>query len=163
MALSPDMLKEHFNEVKKCKVEWKIIKMEDLNEDNCLNQRSISILWNDNNYYSIKGIFPKKWCIIDWYNKLFFEGDIKIWTDVSYIINEKNMPLDYYPWTVDIWNIPYCTWNIIKNTKEKSTSEIQNTKGNYNSQIYIFSWIIISLIIIIWFLSFKIYKKPTIK
>lgn len=154
MALSPDMLKEHFENTSKCKVKWTIYKVDSYENNWCSYNLKLYIKDNDINYV-VNWILPKKDCIIDSFNIVFFEKDLTIWKNINYILDEKFFPLEFYSGTVNINNINYCTWNIIENKNEKSIYEILN----YNNQIYIFSWVILLLIIIIWLLSFKIYKS----
>lgn len=154
MALSPDILKEHFNQVKKCKVEWIVTKLENIKEDSCSSQFLIYIKWKNNNYF-MRWEFPKKWCIIDSFNKLFFDWNINIWNKINYILDENYNPLEFDNSIVNISKIPYCTWNIIKETKTEINKPI--IENNY-LQNYYWYWIILILVLIIWVLVIKLIK-----
>lgn len=48
MALSPETLKEHFENTNKCKINWKIEKVEKIKStDTCLSNLKIYIKWTD--------------------------------------------------------------------------------------------------------------------
>lgn len=147
MALSPEMLKEHFEKISKCKVKWTIYKVDSYKNEWCSYSLKLYIKNNDTKYV-VNGILPKKDCIIDTFNIVFFEKDIKLWKDVNYILDEKYFPLDFYSGTVETNNIPYCTWNIIREQK----SENNNNYNLYWANYFIF-WsiilIIVSLVIIL--------------
>lgn len=152
MALSPDILKEHFEKVEKCKISWIIEKVQINNWGSCLSELKIYI--NSNNIiHKINWIMQKNDCIIDSYNKVFFENDLKIWRSVNFVLDQNYSPLEFYPDNIDTSNIPYCTWTIIKE-REVKTFEINN------SQNYILIWLFF-LILIIWIIVFKIYKRKS--
>ena len=159
MELPIEEFQYQFDEAIKCKTSWIISWYEILERySDCVY--NIKIILN-NNYYFTKNFYNEKKCS-EVNNKKILDEIYPKWKEIEVIVNaeqdyiflaDKNIQYIKYDSNY-IWT---CTNNYIK-APVKTTSEIQNTKEIYNSQIYIFSWIILLLIIIIWFLSFKIYK-----
>jgi len=146
MALSPDMLKEYFEQAQKCKISWKIEKVQKNGEDQCSTNLTLFIKWENNKTHFMNISLLDKACSFDSYYKPFFEDDIKIWNQVEYILDKSNYySFDYNTNTINTDNIPFCSEN-----------KIEIPQNNYNFEI--FSWIIF-FSIIIWVLMFKIYKK----
>ncbi len=147
MALSPDMLKEYFEQAQKCKISWKIEKIEIWNKNQCLVDMRIFIKWENNKTHFMNATLLHKECSFDSYYKPFFEGDIKVWNQVEYILDEENYrTFDYNTSVIDTENIPYCTENKIE------------IPENIFSTNYYFLWFFI-FIIIMWALFIKFYKK----
>lgn len=150
MALSHDILQEYFEQAQKCKISWKIEKIETSNQDQCSTEIIIFIKWENNDTHFMNALVSNKECIFDSYYKFFFEDDLKIWTEIEYILDTKNYyTFDYNTNTINTKNIPFCSENKIK-----------IPQNNYNFEI--FSWIIL-LSILIWIFIFKFYKKSTRK
>ena len=149
MALSPDMLQEYFEQAQKCKISWKIEKIEIWNKNQCLMDMRIFIKWENNKTHFMNATLLHKECSFDSYYKPFFEGDIKVWNQVEYILDEENYhTFDYNTSIINTENIPYCTEN-----------KIEIRENNYYFEIL--SWIIIG-IMIIWISIFQyFYKKKT--
>lgn len=169
MALSSDMLKEHFDQVEKCQIKWIIKKITRSPWESCYSNLKIYIEWN-NNLYFMNGVLPEKDCIIDSFNIVFLEDDIKVWKEVNYFLDGNYLPLNYYSWTVDTSHIPYCTWNIVKEeilenthsgaTTQYQTWEVQETtpviskKPDTSTQMYG-----IIAVIVILMIAFAYYLK----
>jgi hypothetical protein len=150
MALSPDILQEYFEQAQKCKLSWKIEKIETSNKDQCWVDAKIFIKWENNDIHFMNALVSNKECISDSYYRIFFEDDLKIWTEIEYVLDTKNYyTFDYNTNTINTENIPFCSEN-----------KIEIPQNNYNFEI--FSWIIL-LSILIWIFIFKFYKKSTRK
>lgn len=148
MALSPDMLKEYFEQAQKCKISWKIEKIEIWNKNQCLVDMRIFIKWENNKTHFMNATLLHKECSFDSYYKHFFIDDIKIWTQVEYILDRENYrTFDYNTNIINTENIPYCTQN-----------KMEIPKNIFSPNYYIW-WIIIFFLIIFWVWIFKIYKK----
>lgn len=147
MALSPDWLQEYFEQAQKCKISWKIEKIEIWNKNQCLVNMRIFIKWENNKTHFMNATLLHKECSFDSYYKPFFEGDIKVWNQVEYILDEENYhTFDYNTSIINTENIPYCTENKIE------------IPENIFSTNYYFLWFFI-FIIIMWALFIKFYKK----
>lgn len=147
MALSPDWLQEYFEQAQKCKISWKIEKIEIWNKNQCLVDMRIFIKWENNKTHFMNATLLHKECSFDSYYKPFFEGDIKVWNQVEYILDTSNYhSFDYIPDTISTQDFPYCTENKIE------------IPENIFSTNYYFLWFFI-FIIIMWALFIKFYKK----
>ncbi len=147
MALSPDWLQEYFEQAQKCKISWKIEKIEIWNKNQCLVNMRIFIKWENNKTHFMNATLLHKECSFDSYYKPFFEGDIKVWNQVEYILDTSNYhSFDYIPDTISTQDFPYCTENKIE------------IPENIFSTNYYFLWFFI-FIIIMWALFIKFYKK----
>lgn len=158
-----------------CKVLWRVsnLNVEAISNSDCINDYSINLkqLWKKE-FYLIKSLWVQKWdenrnCWpnvwifnkIEWkyYNPQIWDYILsKINTENNYIntlyktewksINELNS-------MANSLEIPYCSWSI---TLPKNKEVYNFTPENNN---YIFSWIIAFLIILVLFLSYKLYKS----
>ena len=146
MALSPDMLQEYFEQAQKCKISWKIKKIETISEDQCTSEIKILVKWENNETHFMNTTLLNKECTFDSYYRFFFDGDIKTWTEVKYILDKKNYHSFNNTYAINTENIPYCTENKIE------------IPENIFSTNYYFLWFFI-FIIILWALFFKFYKK----
>lgn len=149
MALSPDMLQEYFEQAQKCKISWKIEKIQTNSEDQCSTDLTLFIKWENNDSYFMNATLSNKECILDSFHAVFYKNNLKIWNEVEYILDKSNYhSFDYIPNTVSIQNIPYCSENKVEILEKKYYFEF----------IY---WII--FLLIIWVLVFKIYKINSLK
>lgn len=146
MALSPDMLQEYFEQAQKCKISWKIQKIQKNSEDQCSTDLTLFIKWENNETHFMNATLSNKECILDSYYKVFYDGDIKIWNQVEYILDKKNYHSFNNTYAINTENIPYCTENKIE------------IPENIFSTNYYFLWFFI-FIIIMWALFIKFYKK----
>ena len=157
MSININTEEDLYNSLVKCKIKWTI------------NNIIIDKKYN-NNYYKLKiyltnsdnpnFYFDKKDYSLAYYTNEIFLKDytlnselkkIEIWKSIDVIVNSEQDYSFLKNSNEDINNnlINNCIYN----------RNLLNNKENYNSQIYIFSWIILLLIIIIWILSFKFYKS----
>lgn len=147
MALPPDMLQEYFEQAQKCKISWKIKKIETISENQCISEIKILVKWKNYETHFMNATLLNKECTFDSYYKPFFEGDLKTWNQIEYILDEKNYnTFNYNTSAINTENIPYCTENKIE------------TPENIFSTNYYFLWFFI-FIIILWALFIKFYKK----
>lgn len=146
MALSPDILQEYFKQAQKCKISWKIEKIEISNQGQCSTEMIIFIKWENNDTHFMNATVSNKECILDSYYKIFFENDLNIWTKVEYILDTKNYhALGNNLENTNTDNIPFCTEN-----------KIEISQNNYNFEV--FSWMILFSVIICIF-AFKLFHK----
>ncbi len=148
MAFSPDVLQEYFEQAQKCKISWKIQKIQKNSEDQCSIDLTLFIKWENNETHFMNATLSNKECILDSYYKVFYDGDIKIWNQVEYILDKKNYHSFNNTYAINTENIPYCTENKVEILEKKYYFEF----------IY---WII--FLLIIWVLVFKIYKINSLK
>ena len=146
MAFSPDVLQEYFEQAQKCKISWKIQKIQKNSEDQCSTDLTLFIKWENNETHFMNATLSNKECILDSYYKVFYDGDIKIWNQVEYILDKKNYHSFNNTYAINTENIPYCTENKIE------------IPENIFSTNYYFLWFFI-FIIIMWALFIKFYKK----
>jgi len=148
MALSPDMLQEYFEHAQKCKISWKIEKIETNNEDQCSTNLTLFIKSENNETYFMNAILSNWDCTFDSFHTVFSKDSLKIWNQVEYMLDKSNYhSFDYNTKNINSANIPYCIENKVK---------IPEDTFSIN---YYFLWIIIFLLIIFWVWIFKIYKK----
>lgn len=146
MALSPDTLEKYFDDTQKCIIEWKIQKIEILNQDKCLKEVKVFIKNKDNSTNYFKWDILVWECIIDTFNNIFSEENLKVWKNIKYILDENYSPLSYIP--ENNLEIKTCVWNKVMKNLEKN---------NYFFY-WTFWWLIIFLLII--FIFFKKRKNP---
>lgn len=146
MALSPDMLQEYFEQAQKCKISWKIQKIQKNSEDQCSTDLTLFIKWENNETHFMNAILSNKECIFDSFHTVFYENTLKIWDQVEYILDKKNYHSFNNTYAINTENIPYCTENKVE------------IPENIFSTNYYFLWFFI-FIIIMWALFIKFYKK----
>ncbi len=146
MAFSPDVLQEYFEQAQKCKISWKIQKIQKNSEDQCSTDLTLFIKWENNETHFMNATLSNKECILDSYYKVFYENTLKIWDQVEYILDKKNYHSFNNTYAINTENIPYCTENKIE------------IPENIFSTNYYFLWFFI-FIIIMWALFIKFYKK----
>ena len=133
MALPPDMLQEYFEQAQKCKISWKIKKIETISENQCISEIKILVKWKNYETHFMNATLLNKECTFDSYYKPFFEGDLKTWNQIEYILDEKNY--NKFQKLIQIL-VNELKLNIIDRTDNLTTQDIKNSIRNINVETH---------------------------